>query len=94
MSKDLFKPLDQKVALLAQQPGVSGVLVVDEQGLAVANANFNFGAHAAGFVSSLVKTASLLNEEAEPPVVAVELERSFLLICKHDDVTLAVNKAK
>jgi predicted regulator of Ras-like GTPase activity (Roadblock/LC7/MglB family) len=77
-------------------PGVSGVLVVDSHGLAVASnskTDVNFSPTASGYVSSLVKTASQLSEE-ELPVVAVELERSFILIHKHEDVTLAVNKSK
>jgi len=77
-----------------REPGVSGVICIDNQGLALA-AKGAANASSAGLISGVVKESSLLFPDIdERPIITLEGESSNLMIKAEDKITLGIHKVK
>eukprot|EP00795_Rhopilema_esculentum_P002342 gene2342-17979_t len=77
-----------------EEPGVTGVLCIDNQGLPIAvkgNANKN----SSGPIASLIQEASAIYPDDDPnPIVTLEGETGNLLIKKQEKISMAIHKVK
>ncbi|CAI8037424.1 Ragulator complex protein LAMTOR5 homolog [Geodia barretti] len=86
--------LESQMNEIMSQPGVTGVLCADEQGLAL-SAQGTLTPHSAGLVSVVTEKACQLRHGTEPdekPVVVMEFDTGNVLIRSHNNSTLAVHK--
>lgn len=90
MESDLELVLDETM----RQPGVSGVVCIDNQGLPLA-AKGMASTNSAGLISGLVKEVSMLFPDLdETPIVTLEGETNNLLIKSEDKITLGIHKVR
>ncbi|XP_066285513.1 ragulator complex protein LAMTOR5 homolog [Branchiostoma lanceolatum] len=90
MEKELDKHLEETMTT----HGVLGTMCANQHGMCL-GAKGSVSGDSAGMVTRLSELAGQLDPSSEEdPIVCIESDASTLMIKKHDDVTMAIHKAK
>lgn len=88
MEKSLEKCLDE----VSHNPGVSGVLCTDNQGLCL-GVRGKASCRASGVVAALADKADMVEPGSPHPVILLETDTSQCLIQRNSGVTMAIYKS-
>ncbi|XP_066283311.1 ragulator complex protein LAMTOR5 homolog [Branchiostoma lanceolatum] len=90
MEKELDKHLEETMTT----HGVLGTMCADQHGMCL-GAKGSVSGDSAGMVTRLSELVGQLESSSEEdPIICIESDSSTLMIKKHDDITMAIHKAK